>query len=40
MRSADEARSAITRIGTQLPARLWKQLREEGLLPASVAVPA
>lgn len=40
MRSADEARSAITRMGTPLPSSLWRQLREEGLLPASVAVPA
>ena len=40
MRSADEARSAIARIGAQLPAGLWEQLREEGLLSANVALPA
>jgi D-threo-aldose 1-dehydrogenase len=40
MRSADEARSAIARIGAQLPAGLWQQLREQGLLPANAAVPA
>ncbi|WP_368565174.1 aldo/keto reductase [Pseudoxanthomonas sp. UTMC 1351] len=40
MRSADEARSAITRIGTPLAAALWQQLREEGLLSASATVPA
>jgi D-threo-aldose 1-dehydrogenase len=40
MRSADEAHSAVARIDAQLPAGLWRQLREEGLLPASAAVPA
>jgi D-threo-aldose 1-dehydrogenase len=40
MRSADEAGSAITRIGTRLPTELWQQLREEGLLSASAAIPA
>jgi D-threo-aldose 1-dehydrogenase len=40
MRSADETRSAIARMTSKLPPELWWQLREQGLLSASAAVPA
>lgn len=40
MRSADEVRSAVARIGSPLPPALWRTLREEGLLPENTAVPA
>jgi D-threo-aldose 1-dehydrogenase len=40
IRSAGEARSAITRIRSPLPAGLWRQLREEGLVPAGVGALA
>jgi D-threo-aldose 1-dehydrogenase len=39
LRSRDEVISAVSRLTTSIPARLWERLRRAGLIAADVAVP-